>query len=117
MGLDFLNANLLGGLTVLRHIVSLRPGAAWRYLADDAVFPYGELGGRALVERVGEVIAPLFVVFGLWTRLGALIIAGNMIVAVLLVHTAQFFALNATGGWELPPLPPNCARVAKPTVG
>lgn len=50
---------------------------------------------------VGEVIAPLLILFGLWTRLGALIIAGNMIVAVLLVHTAQFFALNATGGWQL----------------
>ncbi|HBZ05326.1 MAG TPA: GntR family transcriptional regulator [Massilia sp.] len=50
---------------------------------------------------VGEVIAPLLIVFGLWTRLGALIVAGNMIVAVLLVHTAQLFALSATGGWEL----------------
>src|SRR5690606_9445662 len=50
---------------------------------------------------VGEVIAPLFVIAGFWTRPAALIIAINMIVAVLLVHTADIFTLTATGGWAL----------------
>lgn len=50
---------------------------------------------------VGEVIAPLLVLFGVWTRIGALIIAINMVVAVLLVHTAEFFTMTKTGGWAL----------------
>lgn len=50
---------------------------------------------------VGEVIAPLLILFGVWTRLAAIIVAGNMIVAVLLVHTKQFFTMSETGGWAL----------------
>lgn len=50
---------------------------------------------------VGEVIAPLLVLFGVWTRLGALIIAINMTVAVLLVHMPDFWTLSKTGGWAL----------------
>jgi len=50
---------------------------------------------------VGEVIAPLLILFGVWTRLAALIVAGNMIVAVLLVHTKEFFTMSQTGGWAL----------------
>lgn len=50
---------------------------------------------------VGEVIAPLLVLFGVWTRLGALVIAINMVVAVLLAHTSQIWTLSKTGGWAL----------------
>lgn len=50
---------------------------------------------------VGEVIAPLLVLFGIWTRLAALVIAVNMIVAVFLAHTQQIFTLSRTGGWAL----------------
>lgn len=50
---------------------------------------------------VGEVLAPLLVLFGLWARVGALVIAGNMIVAILLVHTADLFKIGQTGGWAL----------------
>ena len=50
---------------------------------------------------VGEVIAPLLILFGVWTRLAAVIVAGNMIVAVLLVHTKEFFTMSQTGGWAL----------------
>lgn len=50
---------------------------------------------------VGEVIAPLMILAGVWTRLASLIVAGNMIVAVLLVHTKEFFTISQTGGWAL----------------
>lgn len=50
---------------------------------------------------VGEVIAPLMILAGIFTRPAALVVAINMIVAVLLVHTGQFFTLNQTGGWAL----------------
>lgn len=50
---------------------------------------------------VGEVLAPLLVMFGLWARIGGLIIAINMVVAILLVHTGDLMHLNQTGGWAL----------------
>lgn len=50
---------------------------------------------------VGEVVAPVLVLIGLWTRPAALVIAINMIVAVLLVHTGELLAITKTGGWAL----------------
>lgn len=50
---------------------------------------------------VGEVIAPLLILFGAWTRLAALIVAINMVIAVALVHTSQIFTMGKTGGWAL----------------
>ena len=55
----------------------------------------------AYLVYVGEVVAPLLVLFGIWTRAGAAIIAINMIVAILLVHTGQLFEMAKTGGWAL----------------
>jgi putative oxidoreductase len=50
---------------------------------------------------VGEVVAPLMILAGIFTRPAALVVVVNMIVAILLVHTKQFFSLNETGGWAL----------------
>ena len=53
----------------------------------------------AYLVYVGEVIAPLLVIFGIWTRAAAAVIAINMLVAVLLAHTNQIFTLTKAGGW------------------
>ena len=58
-------------------------------------------GAIGYLVYVGEVIAPLLILLGVWTRPAALVVAGNMIVAVLLVHTAEFFTVSKTGGWAL----------------
>ena len=50
---------------------------------------------------VGEVVAPLLILFGIFTRPAALVVAINMVVALLLVHTGQFFTMSETGGWAL----------------
>jgi putative oxidoreductase len=50
---------------------------------------------------VGEVLAPLMILAGVFARPAALVVAINMVVAVLLVHTGQFFTINDTGGWAL----------------
>jgi putative oxidoreductase len=50
---------------------------------------------------VGEVLAPLLMLVGLWTRAAALVIAINMLVAVALVHTGDLFQISKTGGWAL----------------
>ena len=49
----------------------------------------------------GEVLGPLLVIVGLWTRVGAMLIAINMAVAVYLVHTSQLLQITKQGGWAL----------------
>lgn len=50
---------------------------------------------------VGEVIAPIMVMVGFYSRIGGLLIFGNMMFALLLAHRAQLFTLTANGGWAL----------------
>lgn len=58
-------------------------------------------GFMAYLVYVGEVLAPLFLLAGAYTRVAAALVIGNMVVALLLVHTADIFALNQTGGWAI----------------
>jgi len=50
---------------------------------------------------VGEVVAPVLLLLGLWTRLAAIVVAINMVFAVFLAHRDQLFTLAKTGGWAL----------------
>ncbi len=50
---------------------------------------------------IGEIIAPLMVILGVYCRYGAIIIVINMLFAVLLMHTGDIFALTEHGGWRL----------------
>lgn len=50
---------------------------------------------------VGEVIAPLLLILGLYARLGALLVFVNMVVAIALAHGGQWFMLSGSGGWKL----------------
>jgi putative oxidoreductase len=58
-------------------------------------------GAVGYLVYIGEVVAPLLILVGVFTRAAALVVVVNMIVALLLVHTRQFFTLNDTGGWAL----------------
>ena len=58
-------------------------------------------GALGYLVYIGEVVAPLLILVGVFTRLAALVVVINMIVALLLVHTKQFFTLSDTGGWAL----------------
>ncbi len=55
----------------------------------------------AWAAYIGEVIAPLLLIFGLYTRLGGLLILVNMVVAIALAHSGQLFQLGGSGGWRL----------------
>ncbi|WP_267253714.1 DoxX family protein [Noviherbaspirillum soli] len=50
---------------------------------------------------IREVLAPLLILLGIWTRAAAIFVVINMVVALLLVHTGQFFTISQTGGWAL----------------
>src|SRR5690606_40380030 len=50
---------------------------------------------------VGEVIGPLLIIIGIYTRIGALLILINMLFAIILAHAGEIFALSGSGGWAL----------------
>lgn len=87
------------GLLILLHGVSKLssgPGMVMGMLAKaglPAALGYG--------VYLGEIVAPLLLIVGWWTRPAALVIAINMVVAIVLVHVPQLFTLSNTGGWAL----------------
>lgn len=50
---------------------------------------------------LGEVLGPILVILGIYNRLGALLIAVNMVAAIFLAHMGQLFLLTKSGGWQL----------------
>ena len=55
----------------------------------------------ASLAYVGEVVAPILVLIGLWTRPAALVVAIQMVFAIGLVHGGQLLTIADTGGWAL----------------
>ncbi len=88
----------LGVMIVLHGIAKVTGGVDWLVgMIEKAGVP----GALGYLVYVGELLAPLLLIVGVWTRLAAVVIAGNMVVAVVLVHMAQIFSLNKQGGWAL----------------
>ena len=50
---------------------------------------------------VGEVLAPLLLILGLYARIGAVLVVVNMAFAFALAHMGQVMQLNEQGGWAL----------------
>lgn len=50
---------------------------------------------------LGEVVGALMVILGVFSRIGGLLIVGNMLFALLLAHRVEIFTLTSTGGWAL----------------
>lgn len=88
----------LGGLMLFHGIAKLIHGTGFiegqlAGLGIPAIFAYGVF--------IGELLAPLMVILGYQTRIGALLIAFNMLVAIALVHGHELLALGSSGGWAL----------------
>jgi len=50
---------------------------------------------------VGEVIAPILIILGIYSRFGGLVIFINMLFAIILVHSQELLSLTQHGGWKL----------------
>ncbi len=50
---------------------------------------------------VGEVIAPLMLIAGIYSRIGGWLAAVNMLFAIALAHSADIFTLGKGGGWAI----------------
>jgi len=90
---------LVLGLLILLHGYSKIKGGPDFILnvVDKAGLPHA----FGYLVYVGEVLAPILVIVGFWTRPAASVIAINMIVAVALVHSGQVFSLSPQGGWAI----------------
>lgn len=88
----------LGILMLLHGIAKISGGTAG---VEKLLASVGLPGFFAFGVYVGELLAPILVILGFYARVGAALIAVNMLFAVLLVHRADLFLLTRTGGWAL----------------
>ena len=58
-------------------------------------------GALAYLVYIGEVLAPVLIIAGIYTRPAAWIVAINMLVAIWLVHMKDIFVIGKNGGWAL----------------
>lgn len=50
---------------------------------------------------LGEVVAPILLLIGLFTRPSAMVVTINMVVAIWLSHAADVFTLGKAGQWGI----------------
>ena len=87
-----------GGLLLFHGVSKLIHGVAWMS---------GPLGAFHLPFFVaygvylGEIVAPILIILGIWTRPAALVIAFDLFVAIVLISHMRMFSLNPGGGWGL----------------
>lgn len=48
---------------------------------------------------LGEVVAPILLILGLFTRIGAIIIIGTALMVIFLMHGGDLFAVDKVGAW------------------
>jgi putative oxidoreductase len=90
----------LGGLMLLHGIAKINKPGTVDYIGNvlsDVGFP----SALAYGVYVGEIIAPLMVILGVYCRIGGLVIVVNMIFAILLMHSGDIFSLTKHGGWAI----------------
>lgn len=88
----------LGLLMLLHGIAKLKNGVDF---IGPALAEHGLPQQVAYLAYVGEVLAPVLLIIGLWSRIGALIVVVNMLFAVGLMHMGQLGELGKSGGWAL----------------
>lgn len=105
MNLSFLNADVgrlilritVGGLMLFHGVAKIMHPASLDFITGmltanslPALLAYGVF--------IGEVIAPVLVIAGYQARIGALLMAANMLFALFLAHTGELFSLSEHGG-------------------
>ncbi|WP_189452204.1 DoxX family protein [Cognatilysobacter bugurensis] len=88
----------LGALVLLHGIAKLNGGMGHIVRMVEAQGWPGFIGYFVLL---GEVLGPLMVLTGFHARIGALLVAINMLVAVYLVHLGDLGRFTGQGGWAL----------------
>ena len=90
----------LGLLTLLHGVGKILHPAVLGFIGGKLV----ELGlphEVAYLVYIGEVVAPLLIILGVYSRIGGLLVMINMIFALALAHSTQLLMLNKNGGWAI----------------
>ncbi|TFH87034.1 DoxX family protein [Billgrantia azerbaijanica] len=90
----------VGGLILFHGVAKLIDPGAIDWIGG-LIEGYGLPAFLAYGVLIGEVLAPVMAIVGWQTRIAGLLMAGNMLVAFLLVHTGEVFQLTDNGGWQL----------------
>ena len=93
----------LGGLTVLREIVSSRPDAHYVYVADDAFFPYGHHSEEQIIARVVPLVGELIAA----RTPDLVVIACNTASTLVMSHLRSAYTVPFVG--TVPAIKPACA--------
>lgn len=88
----------LGILLLLHGLAKLDGGVDW---ISGMVAARGLPGFVAYGVYIGEIVAPVLVILGLYARVGGLIVVINMLFVFTLVHLGDLFSLGKSGGWAL----------------
>jgi putative oxidoreductase len=89
---------VVGGLMLLHGIGKLRHGIG---PVSSSVSSHSLPHFVAYGVYLGELVAPLFVLVGIFTRPAAAVIAIDMLFAVWLKHSGELFRLGSAGGYAL----------------
>jgi len=89
----------LGALILFHGIHKLTHGIAW------IAGPLGKVGLPPWVAYgvyIGEILAPVLVILGLWARPAAFVIAFDMFMAIFLARRGDVAKINPmSGGWAI----------------
>ena len=90
---------LVLGATVLLHGIAKLTGGVGgiRGMLQSAGLP----GDLAWAVLIGKVLGPLLLIAGFHARLGAGLVAINMLFAIGLAHMGELLVLNQQGGWAI----------------
>jgi glutamate racemase len=92
----------LGGLTVFREVVKVRPDGRFVYVADDAFFPYARHGESELVARVVALMGDLIAAH----RPDLIVIACNTASTLVLPKLRESYRVPFVG--TVPAIKPAC---------
>ena len=89
----------LGAILLFHGIYKATHGVAW--IAGPLV-KHGLPAWMMYGVYIAEILAPVLLIFGLWTRIAALIIAFDMAMAIYLVRLPDIGKVNPAGGsWAI----------------
>lgn len=108
MSMNMLDANIgqlvlrlsVGGLMLFHGIAKIMHTGSLDFI-EGMLGSYGIPGVLAYGVYIGEVVAPIMIIVGFKARIGGLIVVVNMLFALVLAHTGDFFSLSEHGGWMI----------------
>jgi putative oxidoreductase len=89
----------VGGLVLLHGIAKLAPGGLTGI--EGMLRSAGLPPALAYGAWLGEIAGPLLLIVGWQTRVGAALVAINMLFALWLAHAGDLLRMNEHGGWAI----------------